>query len=99
MSAIAGLGALAGRPPGLAGSVQAAVDPSRVQTGWIGMITFLLLATATWLLIRSFRKQMRKVDQAGLPHEEPRPHGPRPGLRLPVDDSAPVDEHRRRDDG
>ncbi len=62
----------------------AAVDPSQVKTGWIGMITFLLLIAATYLLLRSFRNQMRKVDKANLPHEEHRPHGPRPALRLPL---------------
>lgn len=66
----------------------AAVDPSQVKTGWIGMITFLLLIAATYLLVRSFRTQMRKVDKANLPHEERRPHGPRPGLRLPTSTDA-----------
>ena len=47
------------------------------------MVVFLLLCAATSLLLRSFRHQMRKVEQADLPHEKPRPHGPRPGLRLP----------------
>lgn len=70
------------------GEVLAAVDPSKVITGPLGMLVFLLLVLATWLLVRSFRHQMRKLDQAGLPHEDPRPHGPRHPV-IPIDDSGP----------
>src|SRR5690606_16692524 len=74
-------------------AVLADVDPAKVQTGAIGMVVFLLLCAATFLLLRSFRHQMRKVEQADLPHEKPRPHGPRPGAPLPVDPPGPGDEH------
>ena len=77
--------------------VLAAVDPSQVKTGWIGMITFLLLVAATYLLIRSFRTQMRKVEKANLPHEERRPHGPRPGLRFSA--SEPPEQDGARNPG
>ena len=76
-------GALAALPH----AVLADVDPAKVQTGVIGMVVFLLLGAATFLLLRSFRHQMRKVEQSDLPHEKRRPHGPRPGIRLPGEQS------------
>lgn len=92
--------ALASAPEGgslaaLPHAVLAAVEPAKVQTGVIGMVVFLLLGAATFLLLRSFRHQMRKVERADLPHEKPRPHGPRPGVRLPTeqqDDESPDEQ-------
>lgn len=60
------------------------VDPAKVQAGYFGMGVVAVLAVGTYLLIRSFRHQMRKMSTSELPHEPLRPHGPRPALRLPV---------------
>lgn len=63
------------------------VDPSKVQAGYFGMGVVAVLAVATYLLIRSLRRQMRKIGTSALPHDAARPHGPRPSVRLPVADS------------
>ncbi|HSF27056.1 MAG TPA: hypothetical protein VLC50_06010 [Actinomycetes bacterium] len=90
MSAMVTLGlAPTGAAVAVPTAVLADVDPAKVQTGAIGMVVFLLLCGATALLLRSFRNQMRKVEQADLPHEKPRPHGPRPGIRLPSAEPEP----------
>jgi hypothetical protein len=101
MTAFAALGsATEGRALGaLPHAVLAEVDPAKVQTGAIGMVVFLLLCAATYLLLRSFRRQMRKVEQSDLPHERPRPHGPRPGVRLPSEPPRPGEDPEGRKPG
>lgn len=37
-------------------------DPSRVTPGVLGLVSFLFLVVAVFLLYRSLRKQMSKVD-------------------------------------
>ena len=39
-----------------------AVDESKVNPGVLGFVVVALLGVATWLLIRSMHKQLRKVD-------------------------------------
>ena len=99
MTGIATLGSTQVGALALPGAVLADVDPAKVQTGPIGMVVFLLLCGATYLLIRSFRRQMRKVEQADLPHETRRPHGPRPGLRLPSEPPEAGPDGPGADDG
>jgi len=39
-----------------------AVDESKVNPGVLGFVVVALLGVATWLLIRSMHRQLRKVD-------------------------------------
>ena len=43
-------------------AVQLAVDKNEVNPGVLGFVVVALLAVATWLLIRSMHRQLRKVD-------------------------------------
>lgn len=70
-------------------ALSAGVDPARVQAGYFGMAVVAALAVGTFLLLRSFRRHMRKMDSSDLPHDRPRPHGPRAGLRLPLAPAGP----------
>ena len=38
------------------------IDPSRITPGFLGLASFLFLVVAVFLLYRSMRKQMSKVD-------------------------------------
>lgn len=40
----------------------AAVDPARVTPGLAGFLVTLALAVATWLLLRSMIRHLRRVD-------------------------------------
>lgn len=64
-----------------------AVDDSQVTPGVLGFLVVAALGVATWLLLRSMRRQMRKID-----FEEP-PVGGRdevqPGAAEATADAAP----------
>lgn len=47
-----------------------ATDPAQVKPGLLGFFVVAALGLATFLLIRSMRKQLRKID-----FEEPRAQG------------------------
>ncbi|MGN6088254.1 MAG: hypothetical protein ACTHNT_03075 [Actinomycetales bacterium] len=72
-----------------------AVDPDKVITGPLGMLMFLLLCAATFLLLRSFLKQLKKLDKANLPHDD-KPRGVRRAGWAPVADEPSVDGRARR---
>ena len=55
-----------------AGPVLAAVDPSRVSAGPLGLLVVLLMFVATYFLIRNMNKRLKR-----LPREFPAP--PEPG--------------------
>jgi hypothetical protein len=38
------------------------VPASKVSPGWLGLAVVVLLGIATWLLIRSMNKQLKKID-------------------------------------
>lgn len=38
------------------------IDPNRVTPGILGLLSFLFLLAAVFLLWRSMRKQMKKID-------------------------------------
>jgi hypothetical protein len=38
------------------------IDPSRVTPGLLGLLSFIFLIVAVFLLWRSMRKQMKKID-------------------------------------
>lgn len=44
-------------------------DPNSVVAGWIPFVLVLVLGAATFLLARSMRRQMRKIDipEGGVP--------------------------------
>jgi hypothetical protein len=48
------------------------VDPNQAGPGLIAFIIVVLLAVATWLLVRSMRNQMRKVPPT-FDNQEPAP--------------------------
>lgn len=52
-----------------AGGLLAVVDPERVTPGLLGFTVVVLLGLATWGLLRSMTRQLRKVDFV----EEPPP--------------------------
>ena len=59
---------------GTAALVLAAPDPDQVRPGVLGLVVVLALVVATALLLRSFVKQLRKVDF----EEDPAPTGTDP---------------------
>ena len=50
------------------GSSVRAVEESNVNPGLLGFVVVALLGVATWLLIRSMNRQIKKID---LPDEAP----------------------------
>ena len=63
-----------------ANDVLAAVDPERVTPGLLGFAVVVCLGLATWGLLRSMTRQLKKVDFA----EEPPPGaGEPPGAEDP----------------
>jgi hypothetical protein len=40
------------------------IDPNRVTPGLLGLLSFIFLVAAVFLLWRSMRKQMKKIDPA-----------------------------------
>jgi sensor domain CHASE-containing protein len=57
--------------PGLTltlGSSVRAVEESNVNPGLLGFVVVALLGVATWLLIRSMNRQIKKID---LPDDAP----------------------------
>ena len=62
--------------PALAQAVASDPVPSEndVKAGWVGLVVVLLLVVVVVFLLRSFTKQLRKVDaaeQAGVYDEKP----------------------------
>jgi hypothetical protein len=53
-----------------------AVDKSRVTPGLIGFVVVALLGVATYLLIRSMNRQLRKVDFEERDRDRSEPDGP-----------------------
>jgi len=67
----------------------AASDPvpsdNDVKAGWLALVVVLVLAVAVVFLLRSFTKQLKKVDEAdaaGVYDEKPE-EGDQPGSELP----------------
>ena len=58
------------QPAQVVGVVVRAVDDSSVTPGVLGFVVVALLGVATWLLIRSMNRQMRKID---IPRDDVRP--------------------------
>jgi hypothetical protein len=50
------------------GSAARAVEESNVNPGLLGFVVVALLGVATWLLIRSMNRQIKKID---LPDDSP----------------------------
>ena len=46
----------------LAAMPLADVPPEKVSPGWLGLAVVVVLGVATWLLIRSMNKQLKKID-------------------------------------
>ena len=59
----------------------AALDPDDVRPGGLGLVVVLALVVATALLLRSFTKQLKKIDFEEQPDDGPRPPGARPVRR------------------
>jgi hypothetical protein len=47
---------------GLADALVVAIDDSDVSPGVLGFLVVAALGVATWLLLRSMRRQMKKID-------------------------------------
>ncbi len=63
--------------PALAGDAVTAVDEAKVTPGVLGFLVVALLGVATWLLIRSMNRQLRKVDfDERADSDETDPDGP-----------------------
>ncbi len=52
-----------------------AVDPNDVRPGVLGLVVVLALVVATALLLRSFTKQLKKIDFEEQPDDGPGPTG------------------------
>ncbi len=69
-------------PIALAG--EQTVDPARVTPGLLGFLVVLALGLATWALLRSLNKQLKRVDfEEQPPRGEPPPPPPPPEPRPP----------------
>jgi hypothetical protein len=66
---------------GLADALVVAIDDSDVSPGVLGFLVVAALGVATWLLLRSMRRQMKKVD-----FDE---HAADPPPAQPLGDAAP----------
>lgn len=60
-------------------NVLAAVDPNRVTPGLLGFTVVVLLGLATWALLRSLNRHLKRVRFEETP------------LEAPVDPRGPVD--------
>ncbi len=65
------------------GSAVRAVEESNVNPGLLGFVVVALLGVATWLLIRSMNRQIRKIDLPDDPPDEPTRDALRAGLSRP----------------
>ena len=52
-------------------TVLAAVDESKVTPGLLGFVVVALLGVATYLLIRSMNRQIRRIDLPETEDEQP----------------------------
>jgi hypothetical protein len=57
--------------PTALGSAARAVEESNVNPGLLGFVVVALLGVATWLLIRSMNRQIKKIDLPDDPPDEP----------------------------
>jgi hypothetical protein len=48
-----------------------AVEESNVNPGLLGFVVVAILGVATWLLIRSMNRQIKKIDLPDEPSDEP----------------------------
>ena len=53
------------------GSAVRAVEESNVNPGLLGFVVVALLGVATWLLIRSMNRQIKKIDLPDDPSDQP----------------------------
>ena len=56
-----------------------AVDESNVNPGLLGFVVVAVLGVATWLLIRSMNRQIKKIDLPDDPSDEPTRDGSEQG--------------------
>jgi hypothetical protein len=61
------------------GSSARAVEESNVNPGLLGFVVVALLGVATWLLIRSMNRQIKKIDLPDDPSDEPTRDGSEQG--------------------
>jgi hypothetical protein len=61
------------------GSSARAVEGSNVNPGLLGFVVVALLGVATWLLIRSMNRQIKKIDLPDDPSDEPTRDGSEQG--------------------
>jgi hypothetical protein len=61
------------------GSAARAVEESNVNPGQLGFVVVALLGVATWLLIRSMNRQIKKIDLPDDPSDEPTRDGSEQG--------------------
>lgn len=60
-----------------------ALDSDRVAPGLLGFLVVAALGVATWFLIKSMNKQLKKID---FDESETEVNGERDGARNPTDD-------------
>jgi len=56
-----------------------AVEESNVNPGLLGFVVVAILGVATWLLIRSMNRQIKKIDLPDDPPDEPTRDGSEQG--------------------
>ncbi|MEU0935171.1 MULTISPECIES: hypothetical protein [unclassified Embleya] len=56
-------------------ALQLAVEESKVTPGLLGFVVVAAIAVATWLLLKSMNKQLKRVNvnQSNWPADTPRP--------------------------
>ena len=69
-------GRMGGRMGGMDRSWLAELDPETVKPGLLGLVVVLALVAATVLLLRSFTRQLKKIDFDEGPDDDARPGTP-----------------------
>ena len=70
---------MGGRMGGMDRSWLAELDPETVKPGLLGLVVVLALVAATVLLLRSFTRQLKKIDFDEPPAEDDADDPPAPG--------------------
>jgi hypothetical protein len=87
----------------LAGPVVRAIQDQKVSPGVLGFLVVAAIGVATWLLIRSMTRQIRKIDFSEDAIDVERKAAPVQEKEAPVDagaaDSDPDDSARAAADG
>jgi hypothetical protein len=61
------------------------LDDDTVRPGWLGLLVFLALAAATFVLVRSFMKQLKRIQPMPSENDELDADGNPTGRQIPLE--------------